>query len=95
MLSSIAASLLKHIATAVGLRYKFENLERIQKDKPVVVISNHQSMIDVLGDINFFLLLNYFSNVIMNYVFAGFYREMIISQKAEKNLFITLIYRNI
>lgn len=52
MFFSIAASLLKHIAIAVGLRYKFENLERIQKDRSVVVISNHQSMIDVLGDID-------------------------------------------
>lgn len=39
-----------------GLSYKFENLEKLNKDKTMVVVANHQSMLDILGEFTFILI---------------------------------------
>jgi 1-acyl-sn-glycerol-3-phosphate acyltransferase len=38
----------------LGTSYKFENVERVPKNVPIIFVSNHQSMYDIIAMIWFF-----------------------------------------
>lgn len=42
--------LVRHVKYFLGLRYEVSGWERLQTDGPYVIISNHQSSLDVLGE---------------------------------------------
>ncbi|KAI1900602.1 hypothetical protein AGOR_G00051610 [Albula goreensis] len=41
--------LVRHVKFILGLRYEVKGLENLQVDGPYVIVSNHQSSLDVLG----------------------------------------------
>lgn len=40
---------MKYSAQLTGLSYKFNNLDKLSQNKTMVVVANHQSMIDIIG----------------------------------------------
>jgi 1-acyl-sn-glycerol-3-phosphate acyltransferase len=34
---------------SLGTSYKFENVERVPKNVPIIFVSNHQSMYDIIA----------------------------------------------
>jgi 1-acyl-sn-glycerol-3-phosphate acyltransferase len=39
----------------LGTSYKFENVERVPKNVPIIFVSNHQSMYDIIAMIWFYV----------------------------------------
>lgn len=46
---ALAASLLNPIFRLFGIRYRLENAQVLENDRPYVVVANHQSSIDFIG----------------------------------------------
>jgi 1-acyl-sn-glycerol-3-phosphate acyltransferase len=40
---------------SLGTSYKFENVERVPKNVPIIFVSNHQSMYDIIAMIWFYV----------------------------------------
>lgn len=45
----IIRSLVRHVKYLLGLRFQVSGWEHLQTEGPYVIISNHQSSLDVLG----------------------------------------------
>lgn len=43
--------MVRHVKYFLGLRYQVSGWEHLQTDGPYVIISNHQSSLDVLGEL--------------------------------------------
>lgn len=46
----VIRSIVRHVKYFLGLRYQVSGWEHLQTDGPYVIISNHQSSLDVLGE---------------------------------------------
>ncbi|XP_015113789.1 1-acyl-sn-glycerol-3-phosphate acyltransferase alpha [Diachasma alloeum] len=45
----LASSLCHHISTLLGLRWELRGREHLEKERACIIVSNHQSSIDILG----------------------------------------------
>ena len=49
MVFRVIRALVRHVKYFLGLRFDVSGLEHLQTEGPYVIISNHQSSLDVLG----------------------------------------------
>lgn len=47
----IAGKLCAPVTTLVGLRWIIRNTEYLKKDQACIIVSNHQSSLDILGEL--------------------------------------------
>lgn len=41
---------MKHIAKVIGMKYTLRGRENLSKDETYVIVANHQSCLDILGN---------------------------------------------
>lgn len=47
----LASSLCKHISKLLGLHWKLHGKEYLENDEACVIVANHQSSLDILGEL--------------------------------------------
>lgn len=54
-----ASQIVKHVTKVIEVKWSLRNGKYLAEDRGAVVVSNHQSSIDVLGELIVFFYMNY------------------------------------